>query len=840
MTYEPLHHKYRPQTFAELVGQEAIAATLSNALRQQKIAPAYLFTGARGTGKTSSARILAKSLNCLVSNVPTAQPCGKCEVCRAIANGSALDIIEIDAASNTGVDNIRDLIEKAQFAPVQCRYKVYVVDECLTGDTLVTTDAGLYRIDDPRIKGTKVLSYNEAFKEWEFKPVARWLDQGERQTYTIETEHYKIKCTDNHLIRTATGWIAAKDIREGTKILSPVNADAAQQWHTNLEAVKSVSLAGVERVYDIEVEDNHNFVANGLLVHNCHMLSTAAFNALLKTLEEPPDRVVFVLATTDPQRVLPTIISRCQRFDFRRIPLMAMVEHLTTIAAKEKIPIAADALTLVAQIAQGGLRDAESLLDQLSLLSGEIAAEQVWDLVGSVPERDLLSLLEAIAQDDPETMLDSTRRLMDRGREPLIVLQNLASFYRDLLIAKTAPDRHDLIAVTLPTWERLCQFAQQLEIGTILLGQQHLRSAEVQLKNTTQPRLWLEITLMGLLPSAIAGASGTPHQASSQSAPDRVSPARNDVRPATPPPRTTPAVERSPDPPISQPPTVTPQAQPSPVSELPAEPEVPPQAIPTPPPAAATPAANAEDIDLEQVWQKVLGLVQPYSTQIMLRQQCQLLGFNGQEARIGARSQKLFSMAKERLPNVEAAFAQFCQHPVRVGLEVMLAGDSSPPAAPSAHSTLDSGISKPQRNAPPEPPPSQRSPMPQPPEPPPAIEAITPNYQATPPSSPLLEAPDTLPPTGIWHDDPVTQAAKQLADFFAGKVVDIEDDAFESGSTFATDDLTLETELDDAQEEPIIPEPSQLSQVPQDSLPNAATEVTHALEDDEDEDDIPF
>ncbi|HEY9616112.1 MAG TPA: DNA polymerase III subunit gamma/tau, partial [Microcoleaceae cyanobacterium] len=609
MAYEPLHHKYRPQTFAELVGQEAIAATLSNALRQQKIAPAYLFTGARGTGKTSSARILAKSLNCLESTVPTAQPCGKCEVCRAIANGSALDIIEIDAASNTGVDNIRDLIEKAQFAPVQCRYKVYVVDECLTGETLITTDAGLLRIDDPSIKGKKVLSYHEASGEWEFKPVVRWLEQGERQTYMIETERYKIKCTGNHLIRTATGWIAAKDIRKGTKILSPVNAGAVQQWYTNLETVKSVSLAGVEQVYDIEVEDNHNFVANGLLVHNCHMLSTAAFNALLKTLEEPPDRVVFVLATTDPQRVLPTIISRCQRFDFRRIPLTAMVEHLTTIAAKETIPIAADALTLVGQIAQGGLRDAESLLDQLSLLSGEITAEQVWDLVGSVPERDLLSLLEAIAQDDPETMLDSTRRLMDRGREPLIVLQNLASFYRDLLIAKTAPDRHDLIAVTLPTWERLCQFAQELEISTILLGQQHLRSAEVQLKNTTQPRLWLEITLMGLLPSAIAGSIGVAQPTPSQPTPTRVIPAKSESRSSvTPSGSTTPTVERSPDPPSAQTPPVSPQTQPASVPEPPAQPEAPPPAVPTPPPAAST---SAGEVDLEQVWQKVLGLVQP-------------------------------------------------------------------------------------------------------------------------------------------------------------------------------------------------------------------------------------
>jgi len=130
MGYEPLHHKYRPQTFTELVGQDAIAQTLSHALEQQRIAPAYLFCGPRGTGKTSSARILAKSLNCLTQGQPNPHPCGHCEVCRGISNGSILDIVEIDAASNTGVDNIRELIERAQFAPVQCRYKVYVIDEC--------------------------------------------------------------------------------------------------------------------------------------------------------------------------------------------------------------------------------------------------------------------------------------------------------------------------------------------------------------------------------------------------------------------------------------------------------------------------------------------------------------------------------------------------------------------------------------------------------------------------------------------------------------------------------------------------------------------------------------
>ncbi len=360
MSYEPLHHKYRPQKFADLVGQVAIATTLTNAIVQKRIAPAYLLTGPRGTGKTSSARIIAKSLNCLSSDDPTPDPCGQCEVCISIARGTALDVIEIDAASHTGVDNIREIIERCQFSPVQCRYKVYVIDEC-------------------------------------------------------------------------------------------------------------------------------------------HMLSSAAFNALLKTLEEPPERVIFILATTDPQRVLPTIISRCQRFDYRRIPLQDMVSHLEKIAKIEQIEIQAEAVTLVAQLSNGGLRDAESLLDQLSLLSGEISTERISDLVGAVSEQDLLILLQAIKNQKPEEVIQKCRQLLDRGREPLIILQNLTNFYLSLLIAKTAPDRQDLVALTPSLWTVLKEEVKRWSKDEILRGQQLLKESEVQIKNTTQPRLWLEVTLMGLL-----------------------------------------------------------------------------------------------------------------------------------------------------------------------------------------------------------------------------------------------------------------------------------------------------------------------------------------------------
>ncbi|CAD5919733.1 DNA polymerase III subunit gamma/tau [Planktothrix tepida] len=659
MSYEPLHHKYRPQTFAHLVGQEAIATTLTNAIESQRIAPAYLFTGPRGTGKTSSARILAKSLNCLATGKPTATPCGVCDVCKGITNGSTLDVIEIDAASNTGVDNIRELIERSQFAPVQCRYKVYVIDECLTGDSLVQTRDGLIRIDQPQLKGKEVLSYNEDQEIWEYKKVLRWLDQGERSTLIIKTNNCEIRCTDNHLLRTETGWIQAKNVREGMKILSPVNVGVerslnsiqSRQWNTSLETVVSVQVGEITKVYDIEVEDHHNFVANGLLVHNCHMLSTAAFNALLKTLEEPPDRVVFVLATTDPQRVLATIISRCQRFDFRRIPLDSMVKHLQYIAQQENINIASDAIFMVAQIAQGGLRDAESLLDQLSLLSGEITVEKVWDLVGAVPERDLISLLEAINSGDTAIILDCIRQLLNRGREPLIVLQNLAGFYRDLLIAKSAPDRPDLVALTQPTWEKLCQFSQHWDHTIILAGQKHLRESEAQIKHTTQPRLWLEITLLGLLPAALQKSVVT----------QTVSVVQNPQTTVQTPPQYVQRSEPSPPPqnPVNVPvyqPTSNPEPQPQVKSEIPATPAEPPVVI---------------DGNIEQIWQQVLAYVQPFGTQQMFRQQGRLIQYNAGVAMIKMASSTLLKMAqtKQKLSSLEKAFQQVFGHPVKINFD---------------------------------------------------------------------------------------------------------------------------------------------------------------------------
>jgi DNA polymerase III subunit gamma/tau len=636
MSYEPLHHKYRPKSFAELVGQEAIATTLTNAILLGKIAPAYLFTGPRGTGKTSSARILAKSLNCLQGNQPTPSPCGICEICQGITKGYSTDVIEIDAASNTGVDNIRELIERAQFAPMQCRYKVYVIDEC-------------------------------------------------------------------------------------------------------------------------------------------HMLSTAAFNALLKTLEEPPKHVVFVLATTDAQRVLPTIISRCQRFDFRRIQLEAMVKHLTYIAAQESINISDDSLTLVGQIAQGGLRDAESLLDQLALVTGGVTPDKVWDLVGSVSEKDLFGLLEAIAQDQAEIVLDTTRKILDRGREPLIILQNLAAFYRDFLIAKTAPNRQDLVACTQSTWTSLVDFAQKFEISTILLGQQHLRTAEVQLKNTTQPRLWLEVTLLGLLPSANI-------QIQSANIPQRTN--TNAV---------TPAYSAVAAPPAAYPPT-------NHNSSVNFAPPPTPEPVSAPPPtnhqlAPIQPIGEGSQSDLTQLWQQVCGHIQQLPAQALLSQMCHLIEFNGSTACIGVKA-RWYDQAKSYLPIITTAFRQTFQQEIQVTLE----------KATTANATSTRRNPPPQNSTsvqqPPQPTSNYQPPVPQPiPQSPPAAPQPVSTVYTAPPAAVQIEPvithaapvqtispPPVQPSPSNWDHDGVVKAAESLAKFFSGEIIRMTDDTFQlSDSVTATE-----------------------------------------------------
>src|SRR5213082_791811 len=258
MSYTVLARRYRSRTFDEVIGQEHVAQTLKRAIESGRIAHAYLFCGTRGTGKTSMARILAKALNCASVDKPTNEPCGKCDSCLAIARGDDIDVIEIDAASNTGVDNIREVIENAQYRPARSRFKVYIIDEV-------------------------------------------------------------------------------------------------------------------------------------------HMLSKSAFNALLKTLEEPPSHVKFILATTEPEKVLPTILSRCQRYDFRNIPTREIAKHLRDICGQEKIEADDDALLLVAKAGAGSMRDSLSLLDRLlSIGEKHVTVELVEQLLGLPKSQLIFDLAAAI------------------------------------------------------------------------------------------------------------------------------------------------------------------------------------------------------------------------------------------------------------------------------------------------------------------------------------------------------------------------------------------------------------------------------------------------------------
>jgi DNA polymerase-3 subunit gamma/tau len=557
-----------------------------------------------------------------------------CEVCRGIANGSALDVIEIDAASNTGVDNIREIIERSQFAPVQCRYKVYAIDEC-------------------------------------------------------------------------------------------------------------------------------------------HMLSTAAFNALLKTLEEPPPHVVFVLATTDPQRVLPTIISRCQRFDFRRIPLEAMVQHLQAIATQEQIQITDEAITLVAQLSQGGLRDAESLLDQLSLLSGSVTVESVWDLVGAVAEPDLLALLEAIAHHNAEQLLDRTRQLLERGREPLTILQNLASCYRDLLIAKIAPHRHDLVACTPTTWQAMCHLVQQWEIATILQGQKDLKASEVQIKTSTQPRLWLEVTLLGLLP--VTSTPGLSLVSINHHSNTNVSPVKDAPRPQTPPA------------------TVAAPEQIQPIQLVESSPQ---------PPAdhdyldisgeedkveIDTEVVTNQSVDLEQIWQQLLQNL-PLPSKALFKEHGSLVAINEQQASIGIRSPKLLKIAQTKVIDLEAALGKISDRKIKVQLEV---------AATHQSKATHKAVPQPMRN-----PPASTKPSPQATASAPSTTStlVTQNVVALEGVFETLTTEAVLTPDA--DADEVEIAAQRLADFFKGDILQLNDgELFTQPITTSSLPRQAALDWDDAEED---------------------------------------
>lgn len=355
MAYVALYRQWRPQDFDALVGQKAVKTTLKNALASGKIAHAYLFSGPRGTGKTSMARILAKALNC--EQGPTAEPCGQCGNCQRIVQGTSLDVIEIDAASNTSVDNIRDLREQVAFTPAESRYKVYIIDEV-------------------------------------------------------------------------------------------------------------------------------------------HMLSTGAFNALLKTLEEPPAHAVFILATTDPQKVPATIQSRCQRFEFRRVTVDEIAEHLAMVAAGSGIEADADALRLIAIQAEGGMRDALSLLDQCGVMAKRVTVATVREVLGIVGREALHELTEAIGRRQMPQALATLNLLLEQGKDVKQVLTELIEYLRALVLYLAVPDYEEIYLTD--TKEALAELAPLFGRERLLAAEERLHSAIQELRGSMRPRITAELCLLDL------------------------------------------------------------------------------------------------------------------------------------------------------------------------------------------------------------------------------------------------------------------------------------------------------------------------------------------------------
>ncbi|HET7627751.1 MAG TPA: DNA polymerase III subunit gamma/tau [Bacillales bacterium] len=357
MSYQALYRVWRPKCFADVVGQQHITKTLQNALLKQQPSHAYLFTGPRGTGKTSAAKIVAKAVNC--EQAPTAEPCNECSSCRGIADVSISDVIEIDAASNNGVDEIRDIRDGVKYAPSAVRYKVYIIDEV-------------------------------------------------------------------------------------------------------------------------------------------HMLSPGAFNALLKTLEEPPEHVLFILATTEPHKIPLTIISRCQRFDFRPISNGAIVGQLKKILAADATDADEDALKLIAQAAEGGMRDALSLLDQvLSFCDGQISVDDVLDVTGSVSREFLAHVTQAVLEKDASAGIEAIGTLIEKGKDPVRFLEDLIYYYRDLLLYKTSAELENVLE-RAEVDDHFKQLAEAMDNPAIYRIIETLNASQQEMKWTNHPRIFLELSIVKL------------------------------------------------------------------------------------------------------------------------------------------------------------------------------------------------------------------------------------------------------------------------------------------------------------------------------------------------------
>ncbi len=357
MSYQALYRVWRPRNFDDVVGQTHITRTLKNAVEKDKFSHAYLFSGPRGTGKTSAAKIFAKAVNC--ERFPVKEPCNECSACLGIQDGSISDVIEIDAASNNGVEQIREIRDKVKYAPSAVSYKVYIIDEV-------------------------------------------------------------------------------------------------------------------------------------------HMLSMGAFNALLKTLEEPPKHVIFILATTEPHKIPLTIISRCQRFDFKRISQQAMIERMETITSAEDLSVAHDALEIVALTAEGGMRDALSLLDQaISYSEGEVTVEDVLAITGAVSQGKLAGVVRNLNENEVRDALESVDDLIQQGKDPGRFVFDLIFYLRDLLLFQSAPELEHNLERAIPD-ETFRALSGQLSALWIQKAIRELNQCQQEMKWTTSPKVFIEIALLNM------------------------------------------------------------------------------------------------------------------------------------------------------------------------------------------------------------------------------------------------------------------------------------------------------------------------------------------------------
>ena len=458
--YQVLYRKYRPRVFADVYGQDHVTSTLKNEIKEGRISHAYLFTGSRGTGKTTCAKILAKAVNC--PNAVDGEPCNTCEICKGLDSGTIYDVVEIDAASNNGVDNIRDLREEVNYTPTRGKYRVYIIDEV-------------------------------------------------------------------------------------------------------------------------------------------HMLSTGAFNALLKTLEEPPAHVIFILATTEVHKLPATILSRCQRFDFKRIQPETMAVRLQQVAGLEGMELAPDAATLIARIADGALRDGLSILDQCAGRSKQITAQLVSEVAGLAGREALYRLSDAVLARDSSAAAEELAQLHENSYDMERLCVEMINHFRNFMMVKTVKKSRELIICTDDEYKHIEESAGQFTLAQILRGLDLFQSTLVKIKGGATPRIEMEMAFVRLCepkletdPDAINQRLSALERAVQNGVP--AAPVKTVQSPA---PAAHPAPAQPTVPPAPQPAPVaaTPAPEPEPVPATSAEPVSAPVPEPAPvrpePPVPLEPAAAA-------------------------------------------------------------------------------------------------------------------------------------------------------------------------------------------------------------------------------------------------------